>query len=100
MLLPEVCYCYRLINVKPKKERVLNNPLDNLKLDSRAISALPIIDKFTCRLGLKKLLSSYMRSKPNQKLSHADAVLILVRNILLEREPLYKLSEWAPLAPR
>jgi len=73
----------------------LNNPLDNLNLDSRAISALPIINKFTCRLGLKKLLSSYIQSKHNQKLSHADAVLILVRNILLQREPLYKLSEWA-----
>jgi hypothetical protein len=68
---------------------------DSLKLDSKAISALPIINKFIERIELKKLLSSYIPSNKNQKLSYADAILIFVRNILLEREPLYKLSEWA-----
>lgn len=68
---------------------------DNLDLDSKAIGALQIINKFIKRIELKKLLCSYLSSKENQKLSHADAVLLFVRNILLEREPLYKLSEWA-----
>ena len=68
---------------------------DGLKLDSKAISSLPIINKFIDRIELKKLLLSYIPSKKNQKLSHVDAILIFVRNILLEREPLYKLSEWA-----
>lgn len=68
---------------------------DSLRLDSKAISALPIINKFIERIELKKLLSSYISSKQNQKLSYADAILIFIRNILLEREPLYKLSEWA-----
>ena len=68
---------------------------DGLNLDSRAISALPVINKFIDRIELKKLLLSYIPSKKNQKLSHVDAILIFVRNILLEREPLYKLSEWA-----
>jgi transposase len=69
--------------------------MDNLKLNSKAVSALPIINKFIDRIGLKKLLYSYLPSKQNQKLPHAEVVLIFVRNILLEREPLYKLSEWA-----
>jgi transposase len=68
---------------------------DSLRLDSKAISALPIINKFIDRIELKKLLLSYIPSKKNQKLSYVDAILIFVRNILLEREPLYKLSEWA-----
>ena len=68
---------------------------DSLDLDSKAISSLPIINKFIDRIELKKLLLSYIPSKQNQKLSHVDAILIFVRNILLEREPLYKLSEWA-----
>ena len=67
---------------------------DNLSLNSKAIGALPIINKFIKRIELKKLLSSYLVSKENQKFSYADAILIFVRNILLEREPLYKLSEW------
>jgi len=68
---------------------------DSLDLDSKAISALPVINKFIDRIELKKLLLSYIPSKKNQKLSHVDTILIFVRNILLEREPLYKLSEWA-----
>jgi len=68
---------------------------DSLRLDSKAISALPVINKFMDRIELKKLLLSYIPSKKNQKLSYVDAILIFVRNILLEREPLYKLSEWA-----
>ncbi|MEE9502034.1 MAG: DUF4277 domain-containing protein, partial [Candidatus Aminicenantaceae bacterium] len=70
---------------------------DALELDSKAISALPIINKFIDRIGLSDLLSRYLPSKENQKLSHADAILLFVRNILIEREPLYKLSEWAAL---
>ena len=68
---------------------------DSLSLDSKAIGALPIINKFIKRIELKKLLSSCLVLNKNQKFSHADAILIFVRNILLEREPLYKLSEWA-----
>jgi len=68
---------------------------DSLRLDSKQVSALPVINKFIDRIELKKLLSSYIPSKKNQKLSYVDAILIFVRNILLEREPLYKLSEWA-----
>jgi len=68
---------------------------DSFDLDSKAISALPVINKFIDRIELKKLLLNYIPSKQNQKLSHVDVILIFVRNILLEREPLYKLSEWA-----
>jgi len=68
---------------------------DNFDLVSKAISALPIINKFIERIELKKLLLKYIPSKQNQKLPYVDAILIFIRNILLEREPLYKLSEWA-----
>ena len=64
---------------------------NNLGLDSKAISALPIINKFIQRIELKELLSKHIPSKENQKISHADAILLFVRNILIEREPLYKL---------
>jgi len=70
---------------------------DSLELDSKTVSALPIINAFIERIGLSDLLSHNLPSKENQKLSHADTVLLLVRNILVEREPLYKLSEWAAL---
>jgi len=68
---------------------------DDLELDSKAIAALPIINAFIERIGLGELLSRYLPSTKNMKFPHADAVLLFVRNILLERQPLYKLSEWA-----
>jgi transposase len=68
---------------------------DDLELDSKAIAALPIINTFIERIGLRDLLARYLPSKKNLKYPHADAILLFVRNILLERQPLYKLSEWA-----
>ena len=68
---------------------------DNLELDSKQIGALPIINSFLQRIGLMDLLAECLVSRKNQKLSHADAIVLFVRNILIEREPLYKLSEWA-----
>jgi len=68
---------------------------DDLELDSKAIAALPIINAFIERIDLRELLAIYLRSKKNLKYPHADAILLFVRNILLERQPLYKLSEWA-----
>jgi len=70
---------------------------DALGLDSKTIGALPIINAFIDRIGLRDLLGGYLASKGNQKLSHEDAILLFVRNILIAREPLYKLSEWAAL---
>ena len=67
---------------------------DDLELDSKAIAALPIINAFIERIGLRDLLARFLPSKKNLKYPHADAILLFVRNILLERQPLYKLSEW------
>jgi transposase len=66
-----------------------------LSLDSRRIGALPIINSVLAQIGLGSLLDEYVVSRRNQKLSHAQTIELLVRNILIEREPLYKLSEWS-----
>jgi len=72
----------------------LKKKIDNLNLDSKALGALPIINHFIDRLNLHEVVSKYVPSKKNQKLSNADSILIFVRNILIERQPLYGLSEW------
>jgi transposase len=68
---------------------------DDVELDSKAVAALPIINAFIKRMELREFLALYLPSKKNLKYPHADAILLFVRNILLERQPLYKLSEWA-----
>lgn len=72
------------INVKHK----------NLNLNSKIIGPLPIINNFIDRLSLEALLRRYVPSKSNMAISHSDAILLFVRNILIERQPLYNLSEW------
>lgn len=66
----------------------------NLTLDSREIGALPLINHFLDRLGLHGLLAHALPEHKNRKLQHAEAILLFVRNILIERTPLYKVAEW------
>ena len=68
---------------------------DSLELESRTIGALPIINEFLRRLGIEALLDEYVPSRSNQKLSHARTILALVRNVVVSRNPLYKIPEWA-----
>ncbi len=68
---------------------------ENLTLDSKIVGPLPFINKFIDSLDLEKILNRHILSKKNQKLSNAAAILIFARNILIERKPLYGLSEWA-----
>ncbi len=58
----------------------MKNNADNLGLDSKAISALPIINRFIERIELTELLSQYLPSKENQKLSqlHNDSTTVIV----------------------
>src|SRR4030042_2874550 len=68
---------------------------DNLNLDSKTIGPLPIINHFIDRINLLDLLSKYMPSEKNQKLKDAHSIVIYVVNILIERQPIYGLAEWA-----
>ena len=74
------------------KKKVKRN---KLTLTSKNIGPLPILNRFIDRLKLHNDLNGYVPSKPNMSLSNANAILILVRNILIEREPLYNLAAWA-----
>ena len=67
----------------------------NLDLDSKAIGVLPIINQFIERLGIAELLDRHVPSKENMTLSHGQMLLLLIRNILVERQPLYNLPDWA-----
>ena len=68
---------------------------DSLELESRTIGALPIVNEFLRRLGIESLLDEYVPSRSNQKLSYAGTILALIRNVVISRNPLYKIAEWA-----
>lgn len=68
----------------------------DLTLHTRTIGVLPIINQLIQRLRLKGVLDDFLPTEDGRnKLSTANALLLLVRNILLSREPIYGIGGWA-----
>ena len=66
------------------------------ELQSSRLGALPIIDLFLDRMGLATLLDRHLPGgDPRVSLPAATVIGVLVRNLCVEREPLYGLAGWA-----
>jgi transposase len=65
-------------------------------LNSRRIAALPILERFLGRLRLRELLCDHLPHEDGRtRVPTATALLVLLRNLLISREPLYGVGEWA-----
>jgi transposase len=65
------------------------------RLNSRRIAALPLIEHFLSRLRLRDFLADYLRHEDRRtRVPTATALLVLLRNLLISREPLYGVGEW------
>jgi transposase len=65
-------------------------------LNSRRIAALPILDHFLRRLRLREFLRDHLPSEDGRtRVPTATALLVLLRNMLISREPLYGVGEWS-----
>jgi len=65
-------------------------------LSSSTVGALPIIAHVLGRMRLEEFLQTYLpRPDPRSKVTPTQGLLVLLRNILLSREPIYGLGEWA-----
>jgi len=68
----------------------------SLTLRSWTVGALPIINHLFERMQLEAILEDHLPTpKGRSKLCVARGLMVLVQNILLAREPLYGLREWA-----
>ena len=66
------------------------------RLDSRELGGLPIVCHFLERAGLGALLERYLPAcDARLRLSPAEAIGVVVRNLCLGREPVYGLGAWA-----
>jgi hypothetical protein len=69
---------------------------DGFELDSQLLGSLPVINAFCDRLGLDALLRRFLPHEDARlKLAPATAVGVVVRNLVIHREPVYALGEWA-----
>jgi len=70
------------------------------RLTSRTLGALPIVNHVLDRLGLPALLGQALGQALGEvdgrtKLAPATAIRLVISNLVLGREPLYALGEWA-----
>ena len=64
-------------------------------LRSYEVGAMPIINHIIHRMRLADILKKFLPNDPRSELPTYRTVLVLVRNILVAREPIYGLSQWA-----
>ena len=64
------------------------------KLKRFNISGIPLIKSVSESIGLKCIFKKHIASYGNETVSFFDALLFLIWNITLGRQPLYELSEW------
>lgn len=71
-------------------------PKNVLRLETREIGALPIINRLIDRLDLEGILeASLYRPGRQPQVPYGKTILVLVRNLLVGREPLYGIDAWA-----
>ena len=65
-------------------------------LQSWSVGALPIVNRVLRRLKLEEFLCDGLPAEDRRvKVPAANVLLVLLRNLLLSREPLYGIGEWA-----
>jgi len=64
------------------------------KLKRFNISGIPLIKSVSEDLGLKSIFKKHIASYSNETVASASALLFLIWNITLGRQPLYELSKW------
>jgi transposase len=64
-------------------------------LRSYEVGAMPIINHIIRRMRLPEILKKFLPDDPRSGLPAYRTVLVLVRNLLIAREPIYGLGQWA-----
>jgi transposase len=69
---------------------------ENFQLETKTIGALPIVNQFLERLRIQEFLREYL-GKPDPRCAIAPerVLMLLVRSLIVQRQPLYALGEWA-----
>src|SRR6266851_4776007 len=73
--------------------------LNQTTLESLEVGAVPILNTFLRRLELREILDRHLPPPPllstrSPDVPQATVLLVLLRNILLSRQPLYAIPQW------
>ena len=89
-----------------RRKRLIRFPFSEIKsgsvsrtaqqtLVSYSVGALPLLDRIMDRVRLKEFLQEYMVEDKRCKIAPTTGILLLVKNYLVSREPVYGVGEWA-----
>ena len=87
---------------RPKRETLPGKcaQADGLELRSYDVGALPLLQRIVARMQLQRILGEHLpRDDSRTELPTVTALLVLFANLLLAREPVYGVGEWAALFP-
>ena len=65
------------------------------RLETEIVGPIPIVNHFIKRVGIEDILSKHITTANTHKLDPVTCIGILLRNIIIEREPLYGLRDWS-----
>src|ERR1700674_2528537 len=68
----------------------LSPPKARFILHSERLGPLPLVNHFIDRIGLESLLDRHVPSDARCAVPHARALGVLLRSIIVEREPIYR----------
>ncbi|OXC77962.1 IS1634 family transposase [Caballeronia sordidicola] len=71
----------------------LSPPKARFILHSERLGPLPLVNHFIDRIGLASLLDRHVPSDARCAVPHAQALGVLLRSIIVEREPIYRQQE-------
>lgn len=69
--------------------------LEGTELVELRVGAMPIVNRFVSRLGLEALFDAYVPGDPRAAMAPSASLLVLLRVLVVERAPVYKIAEWA-----
>ena len=87
---------------RPKRQVVPGKhaQADGLELRSYDVGALPLLKRIVERMQLQRILGEHLpRDDSRTELPTVTALLVLFANLLMAREPVYGVGEWAALFP-
>ena len=81
---------------RPRPEPGKQAATGPLTLRTLDVGAMPLVNHILERMGLEELLEKHLPpDDPRTELPTVQAILVMVRNVLMSREPIYGVGEWA-----
>jgi transposase len=69
---------------------------DGRTLHSYQLGLLPVLNRLLTRLQLEPILRNYLPPEdPRSRIAPGQGLMVLLKNLLLSREPLYAVPQWA-----